>query len=69
MLENLAPNYATDDDREYAWRHAFAYADYHASTDEAIAYANHYAGLIADEENLFCWPEHGPTFAGWRAHS
>ena len=65
-MTNLAPNYATHEDREYAWRHAFTYADqYTPTSDEAAEYANHYAALIRQEENLYYWPDHGPTFADW----
>jgi hypothetical protein len=58
---------ATVEDREYAWRHAFAYADRFASTDDAADYAHYYAGLIADEDSMAYWPAHGTTFAAWRA--
>lgn len=46
------PIMATDDDHEYAWRHAFAYADCYATTTHAIEYANHYRALIASEDDL-----------------
>ena len=57
---------ATAEDREYAWRHAFAYADCYVSTEEATAYADHYTALIANEEELRHWPSHGPTLADWQ---
>lgn len=57
----------TAEDLEYAWRHAFAYADSFVSTDDAAEYANHYSRLAAAEEDMNHWPDHGPTFADWRA--
>lgn len=59
---------STTEDHEYAWRHAFAYADCHVTTEEAVMYANHYAKLIADEEVMGHWPAHSPTFANWLRH-
>ena len=53
-------------DREYAWRHAFAYADCAVSTDDAARYANHYAQLIADEDETRYWPGHSEVFCAWR---
>lgn len=52
-------------DREYAWRHAFAYADCFVDTDAAVEYANHYATLIADEDDPNYWPSHGSAFVEW----
>lgn len=64
MTQPLSHNVA--DDREYAWRHAFAYADCYVSTDDAVAYANHYSALIADEDDARYWPSHGSVFMDWR---
>lgn len=61
--------YATTEDREYAWRHAFAYADAHVSTEDAVAYANHYARVIEGEDDPSYWPGHGETFAKWHYDS
>ena len=63
---HLCPNYANADDREWVWRHAFAYADQFTDTERAIAYANHYAQLIAEEDDMNHWPGHGKIFADWR---
>ena len=57
---------ATREDRDYAWRHAFCYADQLCPTDDAVRYANHYAQVIADEEEMNHWPGHGEVFAAWR---
>jgi prepilin-type processing-associated H-X9-DG protein len=51
-------------DREFAWRHAFAYADGHVSTDDAIAYARHYVTLLT-ENDMADWPPHSRTFRQW----
>lgn len=56
---------ATKEDREYAWRHAFAYADQFVSTDDAIEYANHYAKIIENEDEMRHWPGHTDCFGHW----
>ncbi len=54
------------DNLEYGWRHAFAYADQFVSTGHAVAYATHYIDLVKDEEDMNYWPSHGLTFADWK---
>jgi hypothetical protein len=57
---------ATRHDREEAWLEAFAYADCHTSTDDAVAFAHHYARTIEDEEDMNCWPDFDDVYAEWR---
>lgn len=61
------PNMATKEDRDYAWRHAFCYADRcpGLNTDDAADYANHYARIIAGEEDTNHWPAHSTVFCPW----
>ena len=66
MTGTAVENWATAEDRDFAWRHAFEYADSYATTEDAVRYANHYVGLIAREQDMAHWPSHGKTFADWR---
>lgn len=54
-------------DLEYAWRHAFSYADCHIATDDAVKYANHYCDIIEmlDEPLEQHWPDHSDVFWSW----
>lgn len=52
-------------ERDYLWRHAFAYADCHTDTDSAADYATHYVERGCDHVNGY-YPDHGPAFADWR---
>lgn len=48
------PNaYHHDQDNEYCWRHAFAYADRFCSTEDATAYASYYVERCNQESYMF----------------
>jgi len=53
-------------DREWVWRHAFSYADYYITTNQAVNYANYYVKLIDWEDMDRDYPEHPDVFLEWR---
>lgn len=69
-VAEFVPLPATEEFKQYAWGHAFIFADkdHRLDTDGAAAYAEHYMESVKElEHNTFLWPGHDKVFPGWVA--